>query len=48
MCIKATLTFLNENFGINKVDEELERKEEIIAFLQLNYIHTINMFSEDL
>jgi hypothetical protein len=43
--IKATLTFLKDNFGINKGEEEWERKEEIIAFAIKLYSY---MFSEDL
>jgi hypothetical protein len=45
MSIKATLTFLKENAGVNNAEEELQRKDEILAF-EINY--TINMFSEDL
>lgn len=39
MSIKATLTFLKENFGINKGEEEWERKEEIIPFAIKLYSH---------
>jgi hypothetical protein len=46
MSIKATLTFLKENFGINKKKNEKGKKKSLL--LQLNYIHTINMFHEDL
>jgi hypothetical protein len=46
MSIKATLTFLKENFGIKAKKNEKEKKKSLL--LQLNYIHTISMFSKDL